>query len=134
MPGSYVWGDDNAKYTLKKSQYKDVLKRDSRCLFLNGKLTKYTFFKTKSHPKLNHIIKREKWNVIERAINTKLVKKNKYGYWPGSITVSLKGKSYTYPYVRDSQNSGYTCGPTSCSMCSQVLKNYVCEKYLCKAC
>lgn len=132
MPGSYVWGDDNAKYTLKKSQYKDVLKRDSRCLFLNGKLTKYTFFKTKSHPKLNHIIKREKWNVIERAINTKLVKKNKYGYWPGSITVSLKGKSYTYPYVRDSQNSGYTCGPTSCSMCSQVLKNYVCEKYLAK--
>ena len=132
MPGNYVMGDGNAKYTLKKSQYREVLKRDSHCLFLNNKLTKYTFFKTKSHPKLNHIIKREKWNVIERAINTKLVKKNKNGYWPGKITVSLKGKSYTYPYVRDSQNNGYTCGPTSCSMCSQVLKNYVCEKYIAK--
>ncbi|MBQ8018300.1 MAG: hypothetical protein IJ258_09390 [Methanobrevibacter sp.] len=132
MPGNYVMGDGNAKYTLKKSQYREVLKRDSYCLFLNGKLTKYTFFKTKSHPKLNHIIKREKWNVIERAINAKLVKKNKNGYWPGKITVSLKGKSYTYPYVRDSQNTGYTCGPTSCSMCSQVLKNYICEKYLAK--
>lgn len=132
MPGNYVMGDENAKYTLKKSQYREVLKRDSYCLFLHGKLTKYTFFKTKSHPKLNHIIKREKWNVIERAVNTKLVKKNKYGYWPGSISVSLKGKSYKYPYVKDSQNTAYTCGPTSCSMCSQVLKNYVCEKYMAK--
>ena len=132
MPGNYVMGDDNAKYTLKKSQYKDVLKRDSYCLFLNSKLTKYTFFKTKSHPNLNHIIKREKWNVIERAILTKLVKKNKNGYWPGKITVSLKGKSYTYPEVRDVQGTGYTCGPTSASVCSQVLKNYFCEKYLAK--
>ena len=132
MPGNYVMGDGNAKYTLKKSQYREVLKRDSQCLFLHNKLTKYTFFKTKSHPKLNHIIKREKWNVIERAINTKLVQKNKWGYWPGEISVSLKGKSYKYPFVRDSQNTGYTCGPTSCSMCTQVLKNYISEKQLAK--
>ena len=132
MPGSYIMANENAKYTLTKSQYKDVLKRDSYCLFLNNKLTKYTFFKTKSHPHINHIVKREKWNVIERAINTKLVKANKHGYWPGKITVSLKGKSYTYPEVRDVQNTGYTCGPTSGSVCSQVLKNYVCEKYLAK--
>lgn len=125
-------GDENAKYTLKKSQYREVLKRDSQCLFLHGKLTKYTFFKTKNHPGLNHIIKREKWNVIERAVNAKLVKKNKNDYWPGKITVTLKGKSYKYPFVRDVQNNGYTCGPTSCSMCSQVLKNYVCEKYIAK--
>jgi hypothetical protein len=132
MPGNYVTGDGSAKYTLTKSQYREVLKRDSQCLFLNNKLTKYTFFKTKSHPKLNHIIKREKWNVIERAINEKLVIKNKYGYWPGKISVSLKGKSYKYPYVRDVQSNGLNCGPTSCSMCSQVLKNYMCEKYLAK--
>lgn len=132
MPGNYVMGDENAKYTLKKSQYREVLKRDSQCLFLHGKLTKYTFFKTKNHPGLNHIIKREKWNVIERAVNAKLVKKNKNDYWPGKITVTLKGKSYKYPFVRDVQNNGYTCGPTSCSMCSQVLKNYVCEKYIAK--
>jgi hypothetical protein len=132
MPGNYVMGDGNAKYTLKKSQYREVLKRDSYCLFLFNKLTKYTFFKTKSHPKLYHIIKREKWNVIERAINAKMVKKNKAGYWPGKISVSLKGKSYKYPLVRDAQNNGHTCGPTSCSMCSQALKNYVCEKLLAK--
>ena len=132
MPGNYVMGDGNAKYTLKKSQYREVLKRDSYCLFLNNKLTKYVFFKTKSHPQTNHIIKREKWNVIERAINTKLVKMNRNGYWPGKITVSLKGKSYKYPEVRDPQNTPYTCGPTSCSVCSQVLKNYVCERHIAK--
>lgn len=132
MPKNYVMGDENSKYTLTKSQYREVIKRDSYCLFLNNKLTKYTFFKTKSHPNLNHIIKREKWNVIERAINVKIVSKNKINYWPGSITVSLKGKAYTYPEVRDVQNTGYTCGPTSASVCSQVLRNYVCEKQLAK--
>ncbi len=131
MPGNYVMGDDSATYTLTKSQFREVLKRDSYCLFLKNKLTKYTFFKTKNH-KINHIIKREKWNVIERAINKELVKKNKKGYWPGKISVSLKGKSYKYPEVRDVQNNGHTCGPASCSMCSQVLKNYVCEKYIAK--
>jgi hypothetical protein len=132
MTGSYVMADGNMKYTLTKAQYKAVLKRDSYCLYLNKKLSKYTFFKSKAEPKLNHIIKREKWNVIERALNTKIVKKNKHNYWPAQITVSLKGKSYTYPEVRDVQNTGYTCGPTSCSMCSQALRNYYCEKYLAK--
>lgn len=130
MPGNYVMGDESAKYTLTKAQYREVLQRDSYCLFLNKKLSKYTFFKTKSHPNLNHIIQRTKWNVIERAINTKLVKANKYSYWPGQITVSLKGKSYVYTEVRDPQNTGYTCGPASASMCSQVLRNYMSEKYL----
>ena len=132
MPGNYVTGDESATYTLTKSQYREVLKRDSQCLFLNQKLPKYTFFKTKNHPNLNHIVKREKWNVIERAINLKLVYKNKPNYWPGEITVSLKGKSYTYSEVRDPQDTSYTCGPTSASMCSQVLRNYICEKQLAK--
>lgn len=132
MTGSYVMADDDMTYTLTKAQYREVIKRDSYCLYLNKKLSKYTFFKSKAEPKLNHIIKREKWNVIERAINTKIVKKNKNGYWPSQIKVSLKGKSYTYPEVRDEQNTGYTCGPTSCSMCSQALRNYYCEKYLAK--
>ena len=130
MTGSYVMGDGDMKYTVLKSQYKEVIKRDSYCLYMKKKLSKYTFFKSKAEPKLNHIIKREKWNVIERAINTKIVKKNKNGYWPAQVTVSLKGKSYTYVEVRDVQNTGYTCGPTSASMCTQVLRNYYCEKYL----
>ena len=132
MTGNYVMADEDMKYTLTKAQYKEVLKRDSYCLYLKKKLSKYTFFKSKSEPKLNHIIKREKWNVIERALNTKIVKKNKHNYWPSQISASLKGKSYTYPEVRDVQNTGYTCGPTSASMCSQALRNYYCEKYIAK--
>ena len=132
MPGSYVMGDNSATYTLTKAQYREVIKRDSYCLFLNNKLSKYTFFKTKNHPNTNHIIKREKWNVIERAVNVKIVQKNKNNYWPGEITVSLKGKEYKYPEVRDVQSTNYNCGPTSASVCTQVLRNYYCERYLAK--
>ncbi|WP_407413934.1 cysteine peptidase family C39 domain-containing protein [Methanobrevibacter sp.] len=132
MTSNFVMADDDMTYTLLKAQYMEVIKRDSYCLYLNNKLSKYTFFKTKGEPNLYHIIKREKWNVIERAINTKIVQKNKNNYWPSSIKVSLKGKSYNYPEVRDVQNTGYTCGPTSCSMCSQVLRNYICESQLAK--
>ena len=132
MLGNYVMGDDSATYTLKKSQYKEVIIRDSYFLFLNNKLSRYVFCKTKEHPKLNHVVKREKWNVIEREINKKIVKANKINYWPGSVKVSLKGKSYKYPEVRDVQNTGYTCGPSSASVCSQVLRNYICEKQFAK--
>ena len=130
MPAKYVMANDDAKYTLLKIQYRAVLKRDSQCLFLNNKLTKYVLFKTKAEPTYTHMITREKWNVIERALNTKNVLKNKYNYWPVQITVNLKGKSYTYSEVRDVQDTGYTCGPTSSSMCSQVLRNYVNEWHL----
>lgn len=129
MPGNYVMGDGKATYTLTKAQYKEVIKRDSYCLFLNNKLPKYTFFKTKSHPNTNHIIKREKWNVIERAVNLKLVY-NKH--WPGEVKVSLKGKAYTYSEVRDVQDTSYTCGPTSASVCSQVLRHYISEQQFAK--
>ena len=129
MPANYVMANGDGQYSLTKAQYKAVLKRDSYCLFLYNKLSKYTFFKSKASPKIYHVIKREKWNVIEQAINIKMVKKNSYSYWPGSITVNLKGKSLTYAEVRDTQNTEYTCGPTAASVCSQVLKNYYSEKY-----
>ena len=130
MPKNYVMADGDMKYTLLKSQYKGTIKRDSHALYLYNKMTKYVLFKTKKAPKIQHVIVREKWNVIERAINTKIVKANTKNYWPSEITVSLKGKSYTYAQVRDVQNTGYTCGPTSSSMCTQFLKNYYCESYL----
>ena len=126
----YVLADGNAKYTLLKDQYREVIKRDSYCLFMKNKMTKYVFFKTKAQPKYLHLIVREKWNVIERAINTRIVLMNKYNYAPVQITVDLKGKSYSYSEVRDEQDTGYTCGPTSCSMCTQVLRNYVNEWHL----
>lgn len=130
LPAYYVWGDGNAKYTLLKAHYLEAIQRDSYCLFLKNKLTKYTIFRTKNEPNLYHMIIRTKWNVIEREINTQVVLKNQYGYWPKQVTVSLKGKAYNYPEVRDVQDTGYTCGPTSCSMCTQVLRNYVNEAYL----
>ncbi|WP_296893074.1 hypothetical protein [uncultured Methanobrevibacter sp.] len=129
MPSMFVMADGDAKYTLTKEQYLQVIKRDSYCLFLYGKMSKYVCFKSKAAPKIYHIIKRGKWNVIEQAINIKLVKKNGYNYWPASVTVNLKGKSLTYSEVRDIQNTGYTCGPTSASVCSQALKNYHSEYY-----
>ena len=129
MPGNYIMGDGDAKYTLLKSQYLQTIKRDSYCLCLFDKLSKYTFFKTKDCPNTCHVIKREKWNVIERSLNTKLVKTYKYSYWPDSITVNLKGKAYTYPVVRDIQNTRYNCGPTASSVCSQALKKYYSENY-----
>lgn len=129
MPKKYVMAYKNGEYTLTKSQYQSAIKRDSKDLYLYGKLSKYTLFKTKDCPKVYHILVREKWNVIERALNTNLVKKNLYSYWPESITVSLEGKSYTYSEVRDIQNTGYTCGPTSASVCSQALRNYHSEKF-----
>ena len=132
MPANYVMGDGDMKYTLLKAQYQETIKRDSYYLYLYKKLPKFVYFKTKYGSNKQHILVREKWNVIERAINTKIVLKNKNGYWPGSVTVSLKGKSYSYPYVRDIQDTDYTCGPTSGSMCSQVLKSYVCEKQIAK--
>ena len=132
MPSNYVMADGNMKYTLLKAQYQETIKRDSYYLYLYKKLSNYVYFKTKSESKLQHILVREKWNVIERAINTKMVNANKYNYWPASITVSLSGKSYTYSQVRDVQNTGYTCGPTSSSMCTQFLKSYISEKQLAK--
>lgn len=129
MPSCYVMADNDGKYTLLKNQYKSTIKRDSQSLYLYGALSKYTFFQTKDCPTIKHIIKREKWNVIEQALNIKLVKKNRYSYWPSSITVSVKGKSLTYSEVRDVQNTEYTCGPTSASVCSQALRNYYSEKF-----
>ena len=102
MPSNFVKGIGDAKYTLTKEQYQEVLKRDSYALFLYGKLSKYVCFKSKSAPKTYHILHRSKWNVIEQAINIK---------------------------VRDIQNYGYTCGPTSASVCSQALKKYYSERY-----
>ena len=130
LVGNYVMGDENSKYTILKAQYLEVIKRDSKGLCLYKKLTNYVFTKTKSEPNYNHIFQRTKWNVFERDLNTRLVLKNSHNYWPYEITASLKGKAYTYSEVRDVQNTGYTCGPTSSSMCTQVLRCYLNEQFL----
>ena len=129
LSGSYVMGDGNANYTITKNQYSKVIRRDGECLYYYKKLTKYSYFTTKDNPNINHILPREKWNVIEKEVNRKIVDANTHKYLPSQVSVCLKGKSYVYPEIRDPQNTEYTCGPTSASVCSQVLKNYRCEKY-----
>ncbi|MDO5825335.1 MAG: hypothetical protein Q4Q22_03055 [Methanosphaera sp.] len=123
---NYVWADENATYTLTRQQYQEVTVRDSYTLYLNNYMSNYVAFKTKAEPNVYHVIKRQKWNVIEKAINLNLVLSNG-GAYPEEITANLKGVEYTYTEVRDIQNTSYTCGPTSLSTCSQTLKTYVSE-------
>jgi hypothetical protein len=126
---NYVWGDENATYTLTRSQIQEVLQQDSYSLYLNKHLSKYVAFKTSDEPYLYHVLKREKWNVIEKTLNKYFVEKNTMTI-PETLTVSLKGKSYTYSEARDIQDTSYTCGPTATSVCTQTLKNYVNEDTL----
>ena len=73
MPGNFIMANNNGVYTLAQWQYEPVMKRDSFCLYLYKKLTRYTFFASKSNPTYFHIIQREKWNVIEKEVNRQLV-------------------------------------------------------------
>lgn len=129
---NYVWADEDATYTLTADQLKEVIRKDSYCLYMNNHLSRYVAFKTQNESSIYHVLKREKWNVIEKELYKYLTSKNTDVY-PNTLTVSLKGKSYTYCEVRDVQNTEYTCGPTSTSVCSQVLRNYVSEDTLAKA-
>ena len=68
MPKNFVMGDGDAQYILRKSDYREVMKRDSYGLYLYGKLSKYTFFKTKLSPKVYHILKRDR-RVCEHSVD-----------------------------------------------------------------
>lgn len=126
---NYVWADENGTYTLSKSQIEEVFKQDSYSLYLNKHMSKYVAFKTLNESNIYHVLKREKWNVIEKAVNKQRVKTSK-GTTPNNITVNLKGKSYTYGEARAKQSTEYTCGPTATSVCTQSLRNYVNEHTL----
>lgn len=123
---NYVWADENGTYTLTKNQLEEVFKQDSYSLYLNRYMSKYVAFKTANESNIYHVLKREKWNVIEKEVNKIRVKSAK-GTIPNNITVNLKGKSYTYSEARAIQSTGYTCGPTATSVCTQSLRNYVNE-------
>lgn len=124
---NYVWADENATYSLTKKQYEEVLDNDKYCLYLNKHLSQYVSFKTKNESNIYHVLRREKWNVIEKEMNRLLITKNTMTK-PESITVNLDGKEYTYSELRDKQDFTYTCCPTSASVCSQALRNYVNEQ------
>ncbi|WP_323735722.1 Ig-like domain repeat protein [Methanosphaera sp. ISO3-F5] len=126
---NYVWADEDATYTLTKSQLEEVFKQDSYSLYLNGHVSKYVAFKTANESDVYHVLKREKWNVIEKAANKVRVSSSK-GTLPNTLTVNLKGKRYTYGEARAIQSTEYTCGPTAASVCTQTLRNYVNEHTL----
>ena len=136
-------------YTLTKAMYTDVFTRDSKSLQLNNYLeSKYTAFECTDDNKY-HVLSRERWNVIEESIyyyRTSEDRKKSGIYDPGypdEIIVdfpnkrtkmgndgwtSWKGETATYHFCADAQDTNYTCGPTSCSVCTQVLHKYYHER------
>ena len=140
----YKMVDTSTTYTLSESQYRDVMRRDSKTMQLESyKVSKYTAFESTDTETYN-VLKREQWNSIEESIYYYLVQKNTTS-WPSNIVVDFQNKRTSingswinwkntstgecyYPIVADKQNWGYTCGPTSASVCSQVLHNYFTER------
>lgn len=135
----------NRSYTLSEEQYRTVMRRDSKTLQLNGyKPSRYTCFESKDTDTYN-VCKRETWNMLEESIHYYLVENNSRSFPAevtfdfsnrqtriGSHTVSWKGSGYEclLHFVADAQDWQYTCGPTSASVCTQVLHNYYSEKQL----
>ena len=136
-------------YNLTKEMYTEVFTRDSKSLQLNNYLeSKYTAFRCTNDNKY-HVIERERWNVIEESIyyyralgDTKKYTLDDPGY-PNEIIIDFpnkrtkmgsngwtnwKAEKSTYHFCADAQDLGYTCGPTSCSVCTQVLHKYHTER------
>lgn len=131
MDERYVLADEEATYTITYGQAKEVMMQDAKCIQLFGRVSKYVAFPTTDQPNKFQVIRREKWNIIERNIHLTLVKA-KGGNVPDTqiFTVDLKGKAGNYVNIRDSQDTKYTCGPTSLSACTQALHMYVSEQTL----
>lgn len=98
IPDSYLDANEDGVYTLTKDQYSAVIQLDSYFLYLKQSLPKYVYFQDITGAWYK--ISREKWNVIEKEINTKMVLADSMDKFE-SITVDLKNKSCTYPVVRD---------------------------------
>lgn len=138
----YQMLDTSKVYILSKDDYRAVMKRDSQTLQINEyKPSRYTMFE--SDIDTFTVLKREQWNIIEEAIMYYLVANSSRTY-PESVVVDYPNKkvicdgtSVSFKnnsneclihWVADDQLWNYTCGPTSCSVCSQVLHNYYSEK------
>lgn len=139
------------QYTLSKAQYKEVMDRDSKSIQLHDYVeSKYTAFLSKETPHTYQVIERERWNAVEESIYYYMVKadgkKNTLDSpeWSGEITIDFanrkttigtstidwKAEKCTYWFVADNQDLNYTCGPTSSSVCTQILHKYYSERYM----
>ena len=149
---NFVMWDTTRTYTLTLAQYQAVYYRDSKGMQLNNyKLSKYIAFESTDSSTYN-VVEREVWNFVTESVHQWHVRHNGAN-WPssyvidpanrktkvGSEWVSWKGTAQgitngkcTLYVVGDAQNTGYTCGPTSASVCSQYLMNYYSESTMAK--
>lgn len=149
---TYEFVDLTKTYTLTREQYTTVFKRDSQTMQLkNYKMSAYVAFQCEEYPNKYIVLERERWNMIEESYYAFMVQgaglKNSYAVvpYPQKLTVNFKEKTTTFDgnntrnwkaekgniyYVADNQNYGRTCGPTSSSVCTQVLHNYYSERNL----
>lgn len=133
---------ENKQYTMTLANFMSRYNWDSKLMQEKGGLTKYATFSIESE-KTSYLVKREVWNAIEESIHFYLVKGQGVA-WPKTFVIDMANKrtkcgdtwinwkaSECRNYiVRDRQNTGYTCGPTACSVCTQVLHNYRSEQKL----
>lgn len=152
----YKWLDTTKTYIITKAQYKEVMDRDSKTMQINSyHMSKYTAFKTKDEPNVYHVVKREVWNTIEEAFYYRQLKYNAEvngvnNPYPSEIRINFKAKTleakrpdgkWSNPvkfknnrlenkmwFCADVQNTGYTCGPTTCSEISQYYHKFYSEQ------
>lgn len=139
----------NKKYTLTTEQYFQVFNRDSQIMQLHDyTMSAYTCFECQEEPNKIMVIERERWNAIEEAWHYYMVKgkgKKRFSVIPypkmvidfankrstlDGENIGWKSEKCNIYYVADNQNTGYTCGPTACSVCTQVLHKYYSERNL----
>lgn len=146
---TYEMVNTNKTYTLTTDQYFKVFNRDSQIMQIQDyTMSAYTCFECEEEPNKIMVIERERWNAIEEAWHYYMVKgkgkkkfsvipypkmvidfPNKRSTFDGS-TINWKSEKCNIYYVADNQNTGYTCGPTACSVCTQVLHKYYSERNL----
>lgn len=133
---------ENKQYTISLDDFNNAYDWDSKMLQEKGCVPKYAFF-TIGSEYMTYVVKREVWNAIEESIHFYLVKGQGVD-WPKTFVIDMankrtkcdntwinwKASECRNHIVRDRQNTGYTCGPTACSVCTQVLHNYRSEQYM----
>ena len=134
---------ENKQYTVLSKDYDTMYSWDSKFLQEKGGVPKYTAVVADGNPRRFIVFKREVWNAIEESIHFYLVKGQGID-WPETYIIDMankrtkcdntwinwKASECRNHIVRDRQNTTYTCGPTACSVCTQVLHNYRSEQYM----
>ncbi|WP_323736283.1 hypothetical protein PXD04_10430 [Methanosphaera sp. ISO3-F5] len=136
---NFVFVDTNRSYNLTYAQFRAVYDRDSQTMqFNNYKLSNYTAFESEDTNTWN-VCERQQWNSVVESIHFYKVN-HRRGEWPQSYVIDFQNKrtkcgdtwvewknssgKTTIWFCADKQNGEYDCGPTSLSVCTQVLMHY----------